>query len=112
VSGPGYGPYVTRSQLEVWAREEAKRRQAEQDELDRVKEQNERLHQEWKARLKAEEDRKRAESDARLELEPIKTREHRAWLVAHLTLTEADFEKRVWPLIKQNLVEDRQQILC
>ena len=71
------------SQLEQWAREEEERRQAEADELERLRQSNERARQEWLAHLKVQEDAKRAEAEAKLELEPIKMRERRQWLVDH-----------------------------
>jgi hypothetical protein len=74
---------VNCSQLEQWAREEEERRQAEADELERLRQSNERARQERLAHLKVQEDAKRAEAEAKLELEPIKMRERRQWLVDH-----------------------------
>ena len=46
---------MNRSQLEQWAREEEERRQAEADELERLRQSNERARQEWLAHLKVQE---------------------------------------------------------
>jgi hypothetical protein len=55
----GYGPHVSKSALEQFLREEEECRQAEQDEVDRLRELNEQRKREWQERLKAEEDAKR-----------------------------------------------------
>src|SRR5919199_1962005 len=91
----GYGPHVSKSALEQFLREEEERRQAEQDEIDCLRELNEQRRREWQERLKAEEDRKRAEQEARLELElqPIQDRERRQRLREQAEKTEGDFEK-------------------
>ena len=67
----------------------------------------------WQAKLQAERDAKQAEHDARIEaeLQPIKERERRQWLIDHPDKDEKTFEARVWPLIKANLIEDRQKMM-
>ena len=44
------------------------------------------------------------------ELEPTKLRLRREWLAANPDRTEAEFEAKSWPLLRQNLVEERQDI--
>ena len=43
------------------------------------------------------------------ELEPTKLRLRREWLAANPDRTEAEFEAKSWPLLRQNLVEQQRQ---
>jgi hypothetical protein len=94
-------------------RDELEQAEKELNEAKLHVERNNAAKREWEAKLKAEQDAKQAESEARLEaeLEPSKQREMRAWLIAHPDKDQKDFEQKAWPLIRQNLAEDRQQLL-
>jgi septum formation inhibitor MinC len=61
----------------------------------------------YRASLEAEKAEKRREKDAEIdrELEPQKQRLMREWLANNPDQTAADFEKKAWHLLKENLIE-------
>ena len=60
-----------------------------------------------KAAAEAEAARREAELEA--QLAPAKQRELRNWLINHPDQTEAVFLAKVWPLVRENLLEDEKQ---
>jgi hypothetical protein len=82
-----------------------------QQERDAVLDRQRRDNAEARARYLTKLDEKRAakqsEYDAQInaELEPEKKRLQNEWLANNPTQTAADFEKKAWHLLKENLVE-------
>ena len=63
------------------------------------------------AKQRAEEAEREAQHQAEIDarLEPVKQRERRRWLYDHPDRTETDFEKKAWPLLRQNLIEEDEE---
>ena len=82
----------------------------ERDEAD-MKRKNDEARAAYKAQLQAEKDRRAAaqESEIDRQLAPVKEREKRRWLAEHPGHSAEDFERRAWPKLRANLVEDRQR---
>ena len=89
------------------AKEEERRR------LEAQRAENRRAREAHRASLEAQQtaERQRHEEALDAELEPTKQRMKREWLANHPAATEADFERRAWPLLRQNLLEDRREQL-
>ena len=95
-----------RSEREEREAQEAREREARKAE-------NDRLRAEYLAGLEAEraERRRRDEEALDAELEPVKQRMKREWLANHPAATETDFERKAWPHLRANLLEDRREQL-
>jgi hypothetical protein len=78
--------------------------------LARQQSDNAEVRRRYLAKIEAERKAKRAEADAVIEaeLQPEKKRLEREWLANNPTLTAADFEKKAWHLLKENLIEQRK----
>ena len=63
----------------------------------------------YRATLEAAKAEREREHDAQIdrELEPQKQRLKREWLANNPNQTAADFEKKAWHLLKENLIEQR-----
>ena len=59
------------------------------------------------AERQAQQDRRAAAVEA--ELAPVKARAKRQWLFDHPDKTESDFDTQAWPLLKENILEDRKE---
>ncbi len=70
---------------------------------------NEAARQRHLAKLADDRKAKQDEADAQIELSlaPEKKRLQNQWLVDNPTQTVADFEKKAWHLLKENLIEQR-----
>ncbi len=79
----------------------------EAETLARQQSENAEVRRKYLAKLEAAKAEKRRESDAELdrELEPQKQRLMRDWLANNPNFTAADFEKKAWHLLKENLIE-------
>jgi hypothetical protein len=77
--------------------------------LARQKAENAETRRNYLAKLDDEKKARQAETDAQtdLELAPEKRRLQNEWLVNNPTQTAADFEKKAWHLLKENLIEQR-----
>ena len=69
---------------------------------------NDATRRERLAKQQAEEAEREARKQAELDqaLAPTKAYRMWEWLVDHPDQTEADFEKKTWPLLRANLIED------
>jgi hypothetical protein len=61
-------------------------------------------------KIQTDREAKRAEADAQTEiqLQPEKRRLQNEWLANNPTQTAADFEKKAWHLLKENIIEQRR----
>jgi hypothetical protein len=61
-------------------------------------------------KLQTDREAKRADADAQTEiqLQPQKQTLMREWLASNPTQTAADFDKKAWHLLKENLIEQRK----
>jgi septum formation inhibitor MinC len=77
--------------------------------LARQKSDNAEAGRKYRATLEAAKAEKQRERDAEIDLElsPTKKRLQNEWLAAHPNETVADFEKKAWHLLKENLIERR-----
>jgi hypothetical protein len=77
--------------------------------LQRQQSENSELRRKRLAKLDDEKKARQAETDAQtdLALAPEKRRLQNQWLVDNPTQTAADFEKKAWHLLKENLLEQR-----
>ncbi len=68
--------------------------------------------QKYLDKLEAEKDEKRKLADIAIdaELEPRKLFLQREWLVNNAGKTPADFERVAWPLLRQNLLAEREEL--
>jgi hypothetical protein len=84
--------------------------QIERDQtLQRQQSENSELRRKRLAKLDEEKAERQRERDAEtdLALAPTKKRLQNQWLVDNPTQTAADFEKKAWHLLKENLLEQR-----
>ena len=88
-------------------------KEEERRKLEVQRAENRRAREAHRASLEAQQaaERRRHEAELDAELEPVKQRTKREWLASHPAATEADFERRAWPLLRQNLLEDRREQL-
>ncbi len=77
--------------------------------IQRQQSENSELRRKYLEKLDDEKKARQAETDAQtdLELAPTKKRLQNQWLVDNPTQTAADFEKKAWHLLKENLIEQR-----
>jgi hypothetical protein len=77
--------------------------------LSRQKSDNEAARQRHLAKLDDDRKAKQAENDAQIELSlaPEKRRLQNEWLANNPNETAADFEKKAWHLLRENLIEQR-----
>jgi hypothetical protein len=77
--------------------------------LARQQSDNAETRRKYLAKLDDEKKARQAETDAQtdLELAPEKRRLQNEWLANNPTQTAADFEKKAWHLLKENLIEQR-----
>ncbi len=77
--------------------------------LAKQQSENSELRRKYLEKLGDEKKARQAETDAQTEaeLQPEKRRLQNQWLVDNPTQTAADFEKKAWHLLKENLIEQR-----
>lgn len=77
--------------------------------LARQQSDNEAARQRHLAKLDGDRKAKQAEADAQTELQlaPEKRRLQNEWLANNPTQTAADFDKKAWHLLKENLIEQK-----
>jgi hypothetical protein len=77
--------------------------------LARQQSDNAEARRKYLAKLDDEKKARQAETDAQTEaeLQPEKRRLQNEWLANNPTQTAADFEKKAWHLLKENLIEQR-----
>jgi preprotein translocase subunit SecD len=77
--------------------------------LARQQSENAELRRKYLDGLEAAKAERQRERDAEIDLElaPTKKRLQNQWLVDNPTQTAADFEKKAWHLLKENLIEQR-----
>ncbi len=77
--------------------------------LARMKADNAESRQRYLSKLADEKAERQRERDAEIDLElaPTKKRLQNQWLVDNPTQTVADFDKKAWHLLKENLIEQR-----
>lgn len=90
------------------AQEEARKRLEEE-----ARRENERLRAERLARLEREREAERAKHAAEREaaLAPAKRAAKLRWLIDNPGYSERDFEKKIWPLLRAQLLEDERAAL-
>jgi preprotein translocase subunit SecD len=77
--------------------------------LAKQQSENSQLRRKYLAGLDEEKAERQRERDAEIDLElaPTKKRLQNEWLANNPTQTAADFEKKAWHLLKENLIEQR-----
>ncbi len=77
--------------------------------LARQQSENAEVRRKYLGGLEQQRKAKQDEADAQIELElaPTKKRLQNQWLVDNPTQTPADFDKKAWHLLKENLIEQR-----
>jgi preprotein translocase subunit SecD len=77
--------------------------------LAKQQSENSELRRKYLAGLDEEKAERQRERDAEIDLElaPTKKRLQNEWLANNPTQTAADFEKKAWHLLKENLIEQR-----
>ncbi len=78
--------------------------------LARQRSDNDEARARYNTKLEAERASKKADADAQTEaaLAPEKRRLQNEWLANNPVQTAADFEKKAWHLLKENLIEQRK----
>jgi hypothetical protein len=78
--------------------------------LARQQSDNAETRRKYLAKIDGDRKAKQAETDAQIELSlaPEKKRLQNEWLANNPTQTAADFEKKAWHLLKENLIEQRK----
>ncbi len=84
--------------------------QQRDDVLARQRSDNAEARRKYLAKLDDDRKAKQAETDAQIELSlaPEKKRLQNEWLANNPTQTSADFEKKAWHLLKENLIEQQK----
>ena len=100
-------------QLDRLGLPEGPAREKKRRELEDRRAENRRAREAHRAALEAQQaaERRRREAERDAQLEPIKQRTKRAWLAAHPESDEQTFERRAWPPLKANLLEDQHEEL-
>ena len=88
-------------------------KEEERRKLEARRAENRQAQEAHRASLAAQQAAERQRHEAKLdaELAPRKEQLKRQWLVDHPEYGPADFERRAWPLLRQNLIEDRREHL-
>jgi hypothetical protein len=91
-------------------RREAAQRQAEYERLE-AQRLNEEARQRWLAKVEADREAQRARDQAAVDaqLAPTKERLKRQWLADHPEADAETFERRAWPQLKANLLDDLRE---
>jgi hypothetical protein len=77
--------------------------------LEHQQSENAEIRRKYLAKIDRDRNAKKAEAeaDAEIELQSEKKRLQNEWLANNPTQTAADFEKKAWHLLKENLIEQR-----